>query len=184
MKRQQASFGAWRPPLLSRNIYELAGDQMNRRFSLFVAVMVSVAGCSGNATPTSPSPPTTSTVVSPAGSWSGSISDPISGEGTTQLSLTDQAANSLTGTWSAMFRNGDSFSGPVVATPVQPNDYLITLSVQPLPPCASESGAGGSTLLAFTLINVVVTSNRLTAVSGRLSCSPGFRFGTVNLSKQ
>jgi len=161
---------------------------MNRRLAQVVVVTVSVAACSGNDTPTSPtrtSPaPTTSTVVSPAGSWSGSISDPISGDGTVQFSLSDQASNSLTGTWSATFRNGDSFSGLAVATPVQANDYLISLSVQPLPPCASGSGTGGSTLLAFNLINVVVTSSRLTAVSGRFSCSPGFRFGTVSLSKQ
>lgn len=158
---------------------------MNRRLAVVVAVIISVAGCGGNATPTSPtSPPPTSSLVSPAGSWSGSISDPISGEGTAQVSLNNQVENSLTGTWSATFRNGDSFSGPAVATPVQPNGYLITLSVRPLPPCDSGSGAGGSTLLAVNLINVAVTSSRLTAVSGRFSCSPGLRFGTVNLSKQ
>lgn len=153
---------------------------MNRRLALVVAVIVSVAGCSGTATPTSP---TTSSVVSPAGSWSGAISDPVAGDGTAKLSLSDQAANYLTGTWSATFKNGDSFSGPAVATLSLPNGYGITLSVQPPPPCVTGSGSGGSTLLGFTLINVVVTSSRLTAVSGRLACSgPGF--GTVNLSKQ
>jgi hypothetical protein len=154
---------------------------MNRRLAPVVAVMVSVAGCSGNATPTSPT--TTSSVVSPAGNWSGSISDPISGDGTAQLSLSDQAPNSLTGTWSATFKNGDSFSGPALAGLFQSNGYGIMLYVQPPPPCATGSGPGGSALLSFTLINVVVTSSQLTAVSGRLSCS-GTNFGTVNLSKQ
>ena len=157
---------------------------MNRRLAPVVAVIVSVAACGGSATPTSPTT-TTPVVVSPAGSWSGTISDPISGEGTAQLSLSDQAPNLLSGTWSAMFRNGDSFSGLAFASLFRPNEYGITLSAQPQPPCVSRSGLGGSTPSGFTLINVVVTASRLTAVSGRLSCSgPGFAFGTVNLSKQ
>jgi len=154
---------------------------MNRRLAPVVAVMVSVASCGGNATPTSPS--TTSSAVSPAGNWSGSISDPISGDGTAQLSLSDQAPNSLTGTWSATFKNGDSFSGPAVAGLFVPSGYGIMLYVQPPPPCATGSGPGGSTLLSYTLINVVVTSSQLTAASARLSCS-GTSFGTVNLTKQ
>jgi hypothetical protein len=153
---------------------------MNRRFASVVAVIVSVVGCSDSATPTSPT--TTPSVVSPAGSWSGAMSDPVSGDGTATLSLSDQAANSLTGTWSATFKNGDSFSGPAVATLSLPSGYGITLSVDPPPSCATGSGPGGSTL-GFTLINVVVTSSRLTAVSGRLSCS-GPSFGAVDLSKQ
>jgi hypothetical protein len=68
---------------------------MNRRLAPVVAVIVSVAGCGGHSAPTSPTTP--SSVVSPAGSWSGSISDPISGDGTARLSLGAQAPNSLTG---------------------------------------------------------------------------------------
>ena len=145
--------------------------------------MVTVAGCSGNTTPTSPtSPPPPSTVLSPAGSWSGTISDPISGDGTAQLSLSGQAPDMLIGTWSATFRNGDSVSGPAFASLFRPTEYGITLAVQPQPPCVTGSGPS---LSGFSLINVVVTSSRLTAVSGRLSCSsPGFVFGSVNLAKQ
>ena len=155
---------------------------MNRRLAPVVAVMLSVAGCSGSATPTSPT--TTSSVVSPAGSWSGSIRDAISGDGTMQFALSEQASNSLTGTWSGTFKNGDSFSGPASAGLFLPNGYGITLYVQqPPPPCATGSGSGGSAALSFTLINVVVTSSRLTAVSGRTSCN-GTSFGAVNLSKQ
>jgi hypothetical protein len=154
---------------------------MTGRLALLVAMTLSVASCGGNTTPTSPT--TTSSAVSPAGNWSGSISDPISGDCTAQLSLSDQAPNSLTGTWSATFKNGDSFSGPAVAGLFVPNGYGIMLYVQPPPPCATGSGPGGSTLLSYTLINVVVTSSQLTAASGRLSCS-GTSFGTVNLTKQ
>jgi hypothetical protein len=151
---------------------------MNRRFARVVAVMLSVAGCSGNASPTPPT--TTSSVVSPAGTWSGSISDPVSGDGTAELSLSDRAPNALAGTWSATFRNGDRFSGPASAAVNAPTGYGIMLYVDPQPSCA---GPGGSALLGFTLINVAVTSNRLTAVAGRTSCN-GFSFGTVNLSKR
>jgi hypothetical protein len=101
-----------------------------------------------------------------------------------QLSLSDRAPDSLTGTWSATFKNGDNVSGPAVAFLDLSTGYGMVLYVQPPPPCATGSGPGGSALL-FTLINVVVTANQLTAVSGRLPCSgPGISFGTVNLSKQ
>ena len=147
---------------------------MNRRLAPVVAAIVSVAGCGGNDTPTSPT--TTSSFVSPAGSWSGSISDPISGDGTAQLSLSDQ----LGGTWSATFNNGDSFSGPAAAFLSPPNGYGIMLYVQRQSEC---TGSSGSALLGFTLIDVAVTPSRLTAVAGRTSCN-GFSFGTVNLSKR
>jgi hypothetical protein len=156
---------------------------LNRRLAPVVAVMLSVAGCSGSATPTSPT--TTSSVVSPAGSWSGSISDAISGDGTIQLALIEQVANAPIGTWSATFKNSDSFSGHAVASLVS-NGYGIILYVdQPLPPCLLDSGPpGGSAPVYFVLINAVVTSSRLTAVVGRLPCSGGLVFGTVSLSKQ
>jgi hypothetical protein len=158
---------------------------MNRRLAPVIALMLSAAGCGGSTTPTLPPP--TSFVVSPAGTWSGSISDVISGDGTMQLALSELASNSvntLTGTWTATFKNGDSFSGPAVGGLYLANGYGITLYVEPQPSCATGSGPGGSAPLGFTLINVVVTSSRLTAVSGRLSCSGGPAFGTVSLSKQ
>jgi hypothetical protein len=151
---------------------------MNRRLAPVAAVIVSVAGCGGNSTPTSPT--TTSSVASPDGSWSGSITDPISGDGTARLSLSEQAPNRLAGTWSATFKNGDSFSGPAFAELSPPGGYGIMLYVERQPACAGNSGSG---LLGLTLIEVAVTSSRLTAVAGRTSCN-GFSFGTVNLSKQ
>lgn len=150
---------------------------MNLRLAFVLGVMLSVAGCSGGAVPTSPT--TTSSGGSPAGGWSGAITDAISGDGTMQLALSEQAPNSLTGTWSATFKNGDSFSGLAVAGLFAPTGYGIILNVDPQPSCA---GPGGAAPLGFTLINVVVTSNRLTAVAGRTSCN-GLSFGTVSLSK-
>src|SRR4051812_42958087 len=110
---------------------------MNRRLVSVFAVVLGIAGCSGKATPTSPT--TTSSVISPAGSWSGSIRDSVSGDGTMQLSLSDEAV----------------------------------------------SGPGASALLGLTLVNAVVTSGRLTAVTVRASCSSiSPASGTINLSKQ
>jgi len=154
---------------------------MSSRLAVVAAVTISLAGCGGGEPPASST--TGPSVVSPAGSWSGAINDPISGEGTAQLSLGADERGSLIGTWSVAFRNGDRFSGPAVASLVQTNIYTITLYVDPPPPCAGGSGPGGSALLGFSLINVAVTSNRLTGVAGRLSCS-GPSFGTVNLSRQ
>jgi hypothetical protein len=161
------------------------------RFVPVIAAMLSIAGCGGN-TPASPAP--TSPVVSPAGSWSGAISDPISGDGSMQLALSEVSPPSLTGTsltgsWSATFKNGDSFSGSAVAGLYTPNGYGITLYVlTPLAPCLTGPG-GGSAPLGFTLIEVVVTSSQLSAVSSRTSCNgpvgaTGGVFGTVHLSKQ
>jgi hypothetical protein len=156
---------------------------VNRWLAPIVAMTLSVAGC-GSGTATSPTP----AVVSPVGSWSGSITDAIAGDGSMQLALSEQSAgalNSLAGTWTATFKNGESFSGPAVGGLYLPNGYGIMLYVgQPLPPCLTESGPGGSALVGFTLINVVATSSRLTAVAGRLSCSGGPAFGSVSLSKQ
>jgi hypothetical protein len=139
---------------------------------------MSVAGCSGKGTPTVPT--MTPSVASPAGNWSGVISDPISGDGTAQLSLSEQARDSLTGTWSATFKNGDSFSGPASAGLYTSTGYGIMLYVEPQPPCA---GADASAPLGFTLVNVAVASNRLTGAAGRTSCN-GISFGTINLSKR
>jgi hypothetical protein len=147
------------------------------RLRIVVAVVLSIAACGGGATPSSPTP--SSSGVSPAGSWAGSISDAISGDGTMQLALSEQAPNSLNGTWSATFKSGDSFSGSAVAGLFAPTGYGIMLYVDPAPPCA---GPGASAALGFSLINVAITSNRLTAVAGRTSCN-GLSFGTVNLSK-
>lgn len=152
---------------------------LNRRLMSMLVLTMSLAGCGGNSTPTSP---TTSSPASPAGNWSGSLSDPLSGEGTMRLSLGEQSTNALSGTWSATFRNGDSVSGPAAATLVQPNAYGIVLYVDPQPPCTT-TGNGASALLGYTLINVVATSRQLTAVLGRTSCS-GFGFGTIELSRQ
>ena len=149
---------------------------MSARLVLVAAVMV-LAGCSDDAPPTSPPP---ASVTSPAGNWSGSISDAISGDGTAQLSLTEQAPNTLTGTWSVTFKNGDRFLGPAAAGLFASTGYGVVLSVEPVQTC---SGTDGSALIGFALINVAITPSRLTAVTGRISCN-GTSFGTVNLAKQ
>jgi hypothetical protein len=123
-------------------------------------------------------------VVSPAGSWSGSISDQVSGEGAVRLSFSNQGPDGLSGTWSVTFKSGDGFSGLAIAVLDPQSGYGIILYVQPPPRCATGSGPE-TTLLGFILINVVVTPNQLTAVSGRQAClGPGVSFGTVSLSKQ
>lgn len=170
---------------------------MNRRLVPIVAVLVSLAGCGGGVTRTLPTGPTlpqlrpttttpaiptptpTTSSASPAGNWSGSITDPVSGVGTVQLSLTEVPPDSLLGFWAVDFRNPDSATGTAVGSLVS-GEYAVAMNVQP-PPCAP--GSGGSALLGFSLVNIVVTSNQLTADFVRISCS-GVSLGSVSLSKR
>jgi hypothetical protein len=140
-----------------------------------VWLMLTLAACSGSPSPGAPTP---SPGGSPAGSWSGTIADPVSGEGVLQLTL-DDGGQTLVGTWSATFRNGDRISGAAYAFAV-PTGYGIMLSADPQPTCTATSSPA---LLGYTLINVAVTSNRLSATAGRTSCN-GFGFGSLSLSKQ
>jgi hypothetical protein len=156
---------------------------VNLRLAPVLAVLLSVAGCAGDAVPTSPTTSSSATAtsqLSPAGIWSGSINDAISGDGTMRLALSEQSANVFAGTWSATFKNGDGFSGPAAAGLFAPTGFGVMLYVEPQPACTSPAGPAP---LGFTLINVVVTSSRLTAVAGRTSCN-GPSFGTVSLSAQ
>lgn len=170
---------------------------MTRRLAPIVAVIVSLAGCGGGSRslPTSPTlselrrtttistpTPTTPTTSSgsPAGTWSGSITDPVSGVGTVQLSLTEVPPNSLLGFWSVDFRNPDSATGTAVGS-LASSGYAIAMNVQP-PPCAP--GSGGPALIGFTLVNIIVTSTRLTADSLRISCSATSLGPAISLSKR
>jgi len=154
---------------------------MNRRIAPIVALVVAqicgLAGCNGSGRVTAPTPISSS--VSPAGNWSGTIADPVSGEGTVNLSLSELPPN-LTGTWSAAFKNGDSFSGPATASQFEPPNYGIMLYVNPPPQCTSP---GGQAALGYTLVNVSVTSTTLTAGAMRINCS-GFSFGSISLTRQ
>jgi hypothetical protein len=161
-----------------------------RRLALIIAVILSVAGCGGNATPTSPtallpvSLPNISAAVSPIGNWSGAINDTLAGEGTLQMSISDPVSPEVwSGTWSAAFRNAGSFSGLAVAT-MSSTTSLITLRVEPQPQCQTASGPGAS-VHGFILTNLAPTSNRLSAALSRISCNAfGIGSGSVSLSKQ
>jgi hypothetical protein len=156
-----------------------AGRRMNVRLALLGVLMSIVAGCGGSG-PSAPTPIQTSAPSSPAGNWSGTLKDPVAGEGTMQMSLADQSGV-LKGTWSATLESGAKASGASVATLAQ-GGYSIILYPDPTA-CATTNEPG--LLLLYTLSNVAVTSQRLTAVLMRFSCSgPVFAFGSVDLSKQ
>jgi hypothetical protein len=157
---------------------------MHRRFAPLIAVLVSVAGC--GSTPASPSALgvfdrglapvlSTSTAASLMGHWSGSIIDPISGEGALSLSFTELTANQAIGTWSATFRNGERFSGRASSAPVVSGNGVVMISDTPLN-CAGPT-------LSFSLINMAVSATELTAGTWRTTCT-GVNIGSVRLSKQ
>lgn len=156
----------------------LARRAVNVRLASLAVLVSIVAGCGGSG-PSVPTPMQPTAVTSPAGNWSGTMKDPVFGDGTLQMSLAEQSGM-LVGAWSATYKSGGKASGRSVATLVQ-GGYGITLYADPTPTCA----AGQSALLVYTFINVVVTSQRLTATLTPLSCSgPVFVFGSVDLSKQ
>lgn len=152
---------------------------MSVRFAWAVVVLVCATGCGGDSMPVSPTTPPAPT-TSPVGNWSGAISDPVSGEGTVRLSLAEQGG-SVRGTWSATFENGDTLSGMAQGVPVSVGGLGITLYVDPMPPCATQPGPGTG-VLSYALVNVTVTSNRLTATLGRIACN-GMSFGSLSMSR-
>jgi hypothetical protein len=157
---------------------------MHRRRAWALAGLLILAACGGSSTPIPPISPTPpGPPASPSGTWSGTLKDPVAGEGSLELSLAPDSRGGFSGTWSVTFGNGDRFAGPAAAALVVSNSYGMTLYVDPQPLCSGTGGVGGD-LLGFSLVNTVITATRLTAVAGRLACSgPGLAFGSVDLSK-
>lgn len=151
---------------------QLCWRHMIRRLVLVVVAILSVAGC--DSAPTAPSAATLE------GTWSGTISDPVAGNGTARVTLSTEAQFQVRGTWSATFSNGATASGLAGGGPVGVGGYMLTLYADPPPSCDTN---GSLDLLSYQLINLSVTSSRFTATSLRLSCSgPGF--GSLNLTRQ
>ena len=175
---------------------------MNRRLASIVAAMISVAGCGGKSTPTSPTtsnvpvvivgtpvttptqpalpttPPSAPLPASLVGNWSGQIVDPVSGNGTAQLSLGVMTPTGQPGTWSVTFTSGERLSGVVVAGLGTDGYGMLWYGAEPQP-CGSEAVP-----IVISLLDVVVASNRLSGVTGRFACSGRLSFGSVSLSRQ
>jgi hypothetical protein len=172
---------------------------MSRQFAGIIAVIIALAGC-GKTTPTSPdltlvsagnpfvtpsptpgAPPIPPTpAVTPdwlVGTWSGVMSDPVSGNGTLQLSFGEPTPAGQNGTWSATFTNGERLSGVAVIGLGTRGDGMMLYAAEP------ELCGGERSPVAIALMNVVVASNRLTAVTGRFTCT-ALRFGSASLTKQ
>lgn len=146
---------------------------MHRRLALALVLLPSIAGCDGG----SPTAPSAATLE---GTWSGSISDQVAGNGTAHVTFTPEAQHMVRGTWSASFSNGATSSGLVGGGPVGVGGFMITLYADPPPSCDAVDSLD---LLSYQLINISLTSSRLTATSIRLSCSgPGF--GNLTLTRQ
>ena len=166
------------------------GKHLSHRLSPLIVSMLLLAGCSGDSTPVSPTP--SSFAASPVGAWAGSFSDPVAGEGTARLALSEQPVGTggliptpqgaLAGTWSVTFRNGETLSGPAIGFIVSGASYGFILYPDPAPPCATGPGPA-SGVLQYSFINTVVTSSRFTAVLSRGTCA-GLSFGTVSLGRQ
>lgn len=161
---------------------------MTRGLSLVVPALLFFAGCSGEATPASPSSSSASS-GSGAGSWRGSVSDPVVGEGTATLVLVEQTPGqsgmatqgALAGTWVFTFRNGDTVAGQAEGYLGNNKSFGLILTVEPLQGCQTRPGSAA--LVHYQLTNTVVTSSRITAVLNRITCAiPSV--GTVSLVRQ
>ena len=150
---------------------------------LLASVLLSV-GCSRETSPVSPSP--ASAVISGAGTWVGSVSDPVAGEGGARLALSEQtgptgtaAPGALVGTWAFTFRSGETCSGVAEGHLVTGNNFGLFLYLEPSPSCLIPD----SPFPQFVLTNAVLTPNRLNAILYRPT-GAALRLGSVNLAKQ
>ena len=147
---------------------------------LLSATLVSV-GCSGGANPVAPS--AAPAFATGAGTWAGSVSDPLAGEGGARLSLSEQtgtaAPGALAGTWVFTFRSGETCAGTAEGQLPNRNSFGLLLYVEPSPSCSIPSSA----LPQFQLTDAVVTGERLTASLYRTT-GAALRVGSVSLVKQ
>ena len=159
---------------------------MTRLIVLLTASAMFLANCSGSTTPASPSP--ASPMPSPAGIWVGSFSDPVAGEGSARLTLTEEEPagsggfalqRRLVGTWAVTFRNGETVEGRAEATLAPGDSYVLYLVPVPFEYCRPGSNGLGY----YSLANAVVTPSRLTAVLHRMTCV-GLSPGSVSLIRQ
>ena len=94
-----------------------------------------------------------------------------------QMSFGDPLPTGQQGTWSASFSSGERRAGVAVIVVGSSSNGLMLYAAEP-EQCGSERGP-----LVIALINVVVSSSRLSADTGRLTCN-GLRFGSVTLTRQ
>lgn len=162
---------------------------VTRGLSLLVGAVLILSGCAGEVTPASPSPDTGRSTGSGAGVWSGSVSDPVEGEGAVRLSLSEQPAGpngvatpgALVGTWAFTFRNGASVAGRAEGHLGGTNNFGLILWPEPLQDCQGRPGSSG--LAYYSLVKASVTSSRITAALNRATCA-GLSVGSVNLARQ
>lgn len=154
-----------------------------------LAALLLTAGCSNEATPVSPSPSPAPSSGTGAGAWTGSVNDPVAGEGTGRLVLVEQPvgqngvtlAGTLSGTWAFTFRNGETVAGPAEGRLGPESGFGLILTPNPRLECSARSGSPG--LALYQLTNSLVTSSRMTAVLTRMSCG-AMTFGTASFVRQ
>lgn len=130
-----------------------------------VLVLIGLAtGCGSSSSPTTPS------VISIAGNWSGTLSDNFAGTGRLAFTFAQSSA-ALSGTWSTTYsdpgyNNGGSLSGSVSGSSVT---VTLTPSVPTYCPYNVTGTLNGSTSLSGTY----AAFNCSVAVSGTFSATPG-----------
>ncbi len=127
-------------------------------FSAALAVLASACGSSG------PSAPAASDL---SGTWSGTVSDAVTGQGTARLTIT-QSGSSLAGTWTTTYANAaNNNSGSLTGTATGANvtATLIPSSPTACPFTATATRSGNAITGTYTTFNCAV------AVTGSISVS-------------
>jgi hypothetical protein len=136
-----------------------------------------MTGCGrDSATPTSPTPIVPSSPF--VGAWSGRIVDDAVGAGALHLTITEQVAASLFGSWQSTFPDAMfNDSGPLTAFLNGSSAVFMTLSSTSSRTCPVPISP------ATIAANLTVTGSRMTGGFTALGCAT-VRSGTLELTKQ
>jgi hypothetical protein len=149
-----------------------------RRYSVFLLLVYLMAGCGrDSATPTTPTPIVPSSPF--VGAWSGRIVDDAVGAGVLHLTITEQVAASLFGSWTstfpdAMFNDSGSLTAFLNGSS---SAVFLTLSSTSSRTCPVPISP------ATIAANLTVTGARMTGGFTALGCTT-VRSGTLELTKQ
>ena len=131
------------------------------RFSALAAALAVLATACGSSDPAAPSAPNV------AGTWTGTVTDAVMGQGTVRLAIS-QTGSSLAGTWATTYANVTNNNGGSLTGTVSADNVTATLI--PTTPTACPFNAT-ATLNGRAMSGTYTAFNCAMAVSGSISVS-------------
>jgi len=130
------------------------------RTALCTVVAVIASAC-GSSSPTTPAAPNTS------GTWTGTVTDAVMGQGTVRLTIT-QSGSSLAGTWATTYANVTANNSGTLTGAV--NNATVTATLIPTIPTSCPFNAT-ATQNGNAMSGTYTAFNCAMAVSGSISVS-------------